>query len=176
MAKDTKFKPKDITGLVVGRLTALEPTSKRNKNNGSVIWTCKCECGNIVEIAESYLHKAEIRSCGCLGSENSSENMKKALTAHLEKHIVEGTNLQVLGRKKLLSSNTSGVTGVMWDKSRKKWKAEITFKGTVYKLGRFENKEDAIKARKDAEEKYHKPFLEEHYNKIGGQNNGNSKI
>ena len=34
------------------------------------------------------------------------------------------------------------------------WLAQIGFNGQKIKLGRFKNKEDAIKARKEAEEKY----------------------
>lgn len=51
-------------------------------------------------------------------------------------------------------NNTSGIIGVYWDKSKNKWVAQI---GVDYKnihLGRFTNIEDAIAARKAAEEKY----------------------
>ena len=41
------------------------------------------------------------------------------------------------------------------------WKAEIIFKNKKYYLGRYENKQDAIKARKEAEEKMHKKFLKD---------------
>ena len=50
--------------------------------------------------------------------------------------------------------NTSGVTGVCWDKCNNKWLANITVKGKQIYLGRFTNKEDAIQARKEAEIKY----------------------
>lgn len=56
---------------------------------------------------------------------------------------------------KLYSNNTTGVKGVYWDKSRKKWMACITAYKKTYHLGRFDKFEDAVKARKDAELKYH---------------------
>ena len=52
--------------------------------------------------------------------------------------------------KGLMKTNTSGVTGVSWDESRGKWIAYI--KGE--NLGRFNTKDEAIKARKEAEIKY----------------------
>lgn len=55
----------------------------------------------------------------------------------------------IMNRSKT-SRNTSGYTGVMWDKSRNKWVARIQNKH----LGYFNNKEDAIKVRQEAEIKY----------------------
>ena len=54
----------------------------------------------------------------------------------------------------LSSANTSGVTGVYHDKKRNKWIASIMFNYKNIHLGRFDKFEDAVKARKDAEEKY----------------------
>lgn len=54
----------------------------------------------------------------------------------------------------LRKNNTSGHTGVSWDKSREKWIAQISVCGKVKKVGTFTHKEDAIKARKDAEIEY----------------------
>lgn len=56
---------------------------------------------------------------------------------------------------KLYSNNTTGVKGVYWDKSRKKWMACITAYKKTYHLGRFDNFDDAVKARKEAEIQYH---------------------
>lgn len=54
----------------------------------------------------------------------------------------------------LSSNNTSGVTGVHWDKLNKKWKAQIGYNYKRIQLGSFDNFEDAVAARKQAEEKY----------------------
>ena len=51
-------------------------------------------------------------------------------------------------------NNTSGVTGVVWDKCNSKWKAQIALNGKLKNLGRYTLKGDAVKARKDAEKKY----------------------
>ena len=52
------------------------------------------------------------------------------------------------------NDNTSGITGVYWIKNRNKWRSEITYKNKVIHLGYFDKFEDAVKARKWAEEKY----------------------
>lgn len=57
-------------------------------------------------------------------------------------------------------NNTSGYKGVSWDNKNKKWKAQIAINKKDIYLGEFININEAIKARKEAEEKYHKPLLE----------------
>ena len=52
-------------------------------------------------------------------------------------------------------NNQSGVIGVHWDKKREKWKAEIKLNNKMVHLGRFDNFEDACKARKEGEIKYY---------------------
>lgn len=49
------------------------------------------------------------------------------------------------------STNTSGVSGVCFDKQRNKWVASITLNRSKIFIGRFDAKEDAIKARLDKE-------------------------
>jgi len=51
----------------------------------------------------------------------------------------------------LRSNNQSGVRGVWYDNSREKWVAQITTLGGRRSLGRFALKEDAVKARIEAE-------------------------
>lgn len=51
-------------------------------------------------------------------------------------------------------NNTSGVTGVHFNKGMNEWVARIQVNGVRIQLGSFPNFEEAVKARKDAEEKY----------------------
>lgn len=60
-------------------------------------------------------------------------------------------------RKPTLNTK-SGVVGVAWHNKNKKWVAQISISKKNIYLGSFENKEDAIKARKEAEEKYFGEF------------------
>lgn len=68
-------------------------------------------------------------------------------------------------------NNTSGFSGVSWDKDRSKWAASIVVDKKNKKLGRFNNKDDAVKARLQAEARYFGEFapqrhLFEEYNII----------
>jgi len=60
--------------------------------------------------------------------------------------------------KKILKNNTSGITGVNWNNKKSKWVAQIGCnEGKIHKtihLGYFVNFEDAVRVRKEAEEKY----------------------
>ena len=51
-------------------------------------------------------------------------------------------------------NNTSGVVGVGWHKATDKWAAYIAINNKQIHLGLFDKKEDAIKTRKEAEDKY----------------------
>ncbi|WP_373750312.1 hypothetical protein [Jeotgalibaca porci] len=50
--------------------------------------------------------------------------------------------------------NTSGVKGVKWNKSRKKWEANIDVNKKRHYLGLYDIFEEAVNARKEAEKRY----------------------
>lgn len=52
------------------------------------------------------------------------------------------------------SVNTSGITGVCWDKARKKWIASIQVNGASVYRKRFSCKSDAISKRKELEKQH----------------------
>ncbi|MFP4698669.1 MAG: HNH endonuclease [Eubacteriales bacterium] len=60
--------------------------------------------------------------------------------------------------RKMQSNNISGYTGVWFDNEKEQWVAAITFDYNRIHIGYFKNKEDAIKARKEAEEKHFGEF------------------
>lgn len=49
--------------------------------------------------------------------------------------------------------NKTGYIGVIWDKERNKWRAEIRCDGKTYHLGRYDDIEEAVRARLIAESK-----------------------
>lgn len=55
-------------------------------------------------------------------------------------------------------NNKSGVVGVGWHKTSGKWAAYIAVDNKQIHLGLFDNFEDAVKARKEAEDKYFGEF------------------
>ena len=61
-------------------------------------------------------------------------------------------------RTKLSSHNTSGKTGVDFDKKSNKWRSRITINKQEKIIGYYDCYADAILARMDAEDKYFKEF------------------
>ena len=57
------------------------------------------------------------------------------------------TSSQNNQNKSMMSNNTSGVKGVIWNKISNKWRAIITIDGIKVHLGYFKNLEDAKQAR-----------------------------
>ena len=66
-------------------------------------------------------------------------------------------NLRICTRSQN-SMNRQNTIGVHWDKSRSKWISKIRKNYKNIFLGRFDNFKDAVKARKQAEEKYFGEF------------------
>ena len=67
------------------------------------------------------------------------------------RHSTRQCNIRNQG---MLCTNTSGIKGVWFDKSRKKWSADIIVDGVKLHLGRYSNKCNAIIARWVAEKKH----------------------
>lgn len=53
----------DLIGKRIGKLTVLEKTE--NKKNGSYLYKCKCDCGNIKMVTARDLGSNRVQSCGC---------------------------------------------------------------------------------------------------------------
>ena len=68
------------------------------------------------------------------------------------------TPLENAQNKSIQKNNTSGVSGVSWESDRQRWKASIKIDKKDKRLGCFINKDDAIKARLEAEAKYYGEF------------------
>lgn len=57
---------KDITGQRFGRLTVLGDSGERFHR--SVVWHCRCDCGNELDVPSTYLQSGQVKSCGnCKG-------------------------------------------------------------------------------------------------------------
>jgi hypothetical protein len=145
----------DLTGQQFGELSVIKLSDKRNKYN-TLLWECLCSCGNTAYVLGASLRAGNYKSCGC----KQPIKRDRGARQHEETDRVNGTRKTAL-KAKLHKGNKSGHKGVTWMDSRQKWKAYIGFKGKQITLGYFENKEDAIKARQQAEEIYFKPILED---------------
>lgn len=71
----------DLTGQRFGRLVVLGYAEKQEGRNPK--WTCKCDCGNIKDVAGRGLREGHIRSCGCL----AAEQREKALKSKMVKNV-----------------------------------------------------------------------------------------
>lgn len=80
-------------------------------------------------------------------SDNRWANLRQATRAQ------NGSNL------KLKTNNTSGYSGVSFEKIGNKWVAYINISGRKVSLGRYDIKEDAISARKTAEINFFGEFV-----------------
>ncbi len=147
---------KDLTGQRFGKLVALERLDRKRGN--TYLWKCQCDCGNTTEVTASMLLTGRTYSCGCARVEAIKKTLEKHGTVNERVHLVDGTCVEKLTIGRTRKDNSSGYTGVR--KSGNKWVAVITFKKKLHYLGTFDNIEDAIAARKEAENKFFKPILE----------------
>lgn len=135
----------DISGQRFGCLVAQSLTDRRDEK-GSVIWHCRCDCGNDVDVSYNSLVYCNQKSCGCQKKEHD-----KALGGFLVH--VDGTSIDALKSSKLPSNNTTGVKGVYLVKGR--YLAKIVFQHRQYFLGTYASVGEAAEARKKAEEAIH---------------------
>ena len=158
------LKSPNIVGKKYGRLTVVAKTDKSD-SNGNRYYDCLCKCGNHKLVTAHDLNCGTVKSCGCLAID-SNLILGQKLGEATRKACIDGTNVNNLtsGKPK---TNTSGTKGVTWDESRQKWVAQLCFKQKRYFLGRYSSYEDAVKARKAAEEKYYNPMInKDNFSKI----------
>ena len=72
-----------------------------------------------------------------------------------------GTQIAKMVNPKPTSSSSSGARGVVWLKNAKKWRAMLTFRGEHHYLGIFNTFDEAVEARRAAEDKYFTSFVDE---------------
>lgn len=91
------------------------------------------------------------------------------------KHDNRKYNLRFITRNfnatnaKLHTNNTSGVTGVCWNKRSERWQVRISIDGKEKSLGYFDKLEDAIAVRKAAETKYYGEYSYDNSQKLAKQ-------
>lgn len=143
-------KETSIAGKQFGRLKAIKEDGRDKHRN--VSWLCECTCGRFTKASIYNLRSGNTTSCGCYKDEVS--------TAMLNKNCVEGTNLNRMNMK-VQQRTKSGHKGV-YQKVSGKFNAYIGFQYKRIDLGTFDTIEEAIAARKVAEEKYYQPLLDKY--------------
>ena len=100
---------KNLVGQKFNRLTALEPTQKREY--GSVIWKCKCECGKECEVSARSLTQNNTKSCGCLNNEKRIQRIIQYNKNHNKHYIGEKINELTL----ISPTDYRDGTNVVWE-------------------------------------------------------------
>lgn len=151
----------DLTGQRFGRLTVVQFYQRKN---GRTFWKCQCTCGNQTISRADALKSGSVKSCGCFAKEKHKLDFEKFARSKRQKNdLKENTDLTNLVDKPQ-SNSLSGIRGVCFSKGEQLWIATLNLKGKNILHKRFKNKQDAINARKEAEEKYFKPILEKYKN------------
>ena len=156
-----QFKSLELKNKTINGITLLEKTDK--KRRGAILWKCKCFCGNIF-LAEAYrIKNGEISSCGCKRKVFRKDNFKKA-RKELSKGFKDGTFLNLIENNKVRKNNKTGINGISIRKNKHSisYIARICVQGKNIRIGTYRDIEDAIKARKEAENKYFKPILDKY--------------
>lgn len=117
------------------------------RNNGYVTAYCPTTMNHIL------LHRL-IMNCDNNNLYIDHIHGNKTRNDNRKSNLRIATPSQNMMNKPLLKNNTSGVTGVSWNKRKGKWESYITIDDKRKGLGYFSNFDDAVAARKAAEEKY----------------------
>jgi hypothetical protein len=160
-------KLKDLTNQVFDRLTVLHRDGDK-LSGGSIVWVCRCLCNNLVSVPSRDLISGNTKSCGCLNADKA-----KSIALHNEQYLtIDGAFIPIL-QKKVQENSVTGIKGVSVHKVKNKkdrYMANITIKGERHYLGVFSKLNDAIAARKAAEEKYFQPYIDKHNERKGNKN------
>ena len=126
-----------------------------DKKNMPVV-QCQClKCGAIVKISLYKILSGESKQCF-----NCSKKNLKIGKEIISKAFVDNTSIIAIdGRRKTNKNSTTKVTGVSYYDKYGKYREYINFQRKQYYLGLYEKIDDALKARKSAEENIYGNFL-----------------
>lgn len=139
----------DYIGKRFNHLTLIKNLNKLDKYN-SKLALFKCDCGNTKELVFTQVLNGDVTSCSC---ENKGKKSNLTLESVRNKKIEFYKN-------KTQKNNKTGCTGISYINGKYRVRIQINHKSKH--IGYFDNLQDAIKARKNAEEKYFNPILEKY--------------
>lgn len=114
---------------------------------------CQCVCGNVHKVPATRLLSGRSLSCGCRRNEKKDmDNLQKGWSI-MQKLRQSGTSPNYSSSRKTNKNSSTSITGVSLMKSGK-YRAYIVIDRRQIYLGTFFDVEEAIIARKVAEEKY----------------------
>ena len=157
MRMDKKSAAKrDLIGEHFGMLEVIRLSDKRGSRGKRTVplWECRCECGRITYKATDTLKNPEVSMCSECSGKYAATKMRQS------SGYVGGTQISRISSDRVSVTNTSGCRGVYLDKKSGKWRARLKFKGQIMSFGSYSLYEDAVKARKQAEDEYFGTYLQ----------------
>lgn len=79
VAKEKRPTVTDLIGQRFGKLTVIEDSGER-KGSGSILWRCRCDCGNEILAVRHQLESGNVTSCGCVPKQYASKREAEDLT------------------------------------------------------------------------------------------------
>lgn len=120
---------------------AFEVIKRSHSDEQRVYWRCRCKaCGKEVTLNTNQIDN--YKSCGCNQFSERAE------------HLDNIRDTKANWNTEPTAVNKTGVRGVSYISKKKLWRADIGANGKKIYLGSYKKKEDAIKARKKAEQHY----------------------
>lgn len=135
----------DLDEKKFGNLLVIGDTGNRDRNGNKIYITRNIETGELKEASSIHLRR------GQLTGYQGSKKQKK-----ISRMSVRKTRLNLDEKQEKIRTINSKITsyinskGYHYDKSREKWAAYITIGRRKKYLGRYDNEEDAVKARQKA--------------------------
>lgn len=151
-------KSRDLAGCRVGRLTVLERSDQyasRGKRKVP-LWKCRCDCGAVTyKATDTLTNPSQSMCCECAGKYAAAKARGAA-------GYMDGTQLSRITDLSPDSGNATRIRGVYYDPRNRKYRARLKLQGRMHNLGSFSTLEEAVSARRAAEEDIFGAFLLQH--------------
>jgi len=134
-------KKMDLIGKKFEKLKVIEELKERK--NGRVVWRCKCDCGNYIDVVSTYLTTGQTTSCGCVKKELERKNLREEYNSKRVNDVV----LPLFKGKEPRKDSSTGFRGVQKYYTRKskevRYRGWITVNGKRYYKAGFKTPEEA---------------------------------
>ena len=140
------LKKKDYETIRSNQYDIKEMYYKIKKNNLDEIEAPMCDCDGVSWNKRYKKWEATIKINGKHKHLGRFDDMQEAIS--VRKLAEEDKKFQERDKEyKKQTNNKSGFGGVCWDKRHSKWMSTLVHNKTKYYMGRFDNKDEAIRAR-----------------------------
>lgn len=146
----------DLTGKRFVKLKVIEELPGRK--DGRIVWRCRCDCDNYIDVKGVYLTTGETTSCGCAKKELEDQNLRE----QYDNKRVDGVVKFLFKGEEPRKDSSTGFRGVSRYYTRKskdlRYRASITVKGNQYYKSGFLTAEDAYHNGRLMLERKHLPY------------------